>query len=155
LIVTHKTYFARNIPDECYQKLGDLWSGGARPTSVAFPLPGGNRWVILAGKTLFAHGIGDECYQLLVNYAQGLRPARRVAFTPSGGWVILAQDRYFARRIPDECYQQMGQFAKTTEVDHVNFAPTGGWSVITNTPAQSYHNDLLRSFEGHILEVNG
>jgi CubicO group peptidase (beta-lactamase class C family) len=155
LIVTDKTYFARNIPDACYAKLGEMWNAGARPTSVAFPYPGGDRWVILAGKTLFAHGIDDECFQLLVNYSQGLRPAHRVAFTPSGGWVILAQDRYFARRIPDECYQEMGQFAKTLEVDHVNFAPNGGWSIISNTAAQNYPSDPLRAFESRILQVNG
>jgi CubicO group peptidase (beta-lactamase class C family) len=155
LIVTDKTYFARNIPDECYQKLGDFWNAGARPTCVAFPAPGGNRWVILAGKTLFARGIDDECYQFLVNFAQGLRPARRVAFTTSGGWVILAQDRYFARNIPDECYQQMGQFAQTLEVDHVNFASNGGWSIISNTAAQSYPTDVLRNLEDRILQVNG
>ena len=154
LIVTDKSYFARNIPDECYSKLGELWNAGARPTSVAFPYPGGNRWVILAGKTVFARGIDDECFQYLVNFSQGLRPARRVAFTPAGGWVILARDRYFARRIPDECYQQMGQFAKTLEVDHVNFAPSGGWSIISNTAAQHYPADPLRGFEDHVLQVN-
>ncbi len=155
LIVTDKTYFASNISDACYKKLGELWNAGARPTCVAFPYPGGDRWVILAGKTLYAHGIDDECFQHLVNFSQGLRPAHRVAFTPSGGWVILAQDRYFARRIPDDCYQEMGQFAKTMEVDHVNFAPNGGWSIISNTAAQHYPADLLRGFEGQVLQVNG
>ena len=155
LIVTDRTYFARNIPEDCYSKLGDMWNAGARPTCVAFPSPGGNRWVILAGKSLYAHGIDDECYQRLVNYSQGLRPARRVAFTPSGGWVILAQDRYFARNIPDECYQEMAVFSKTVEVDHVNFALSGGWSIISNTAKQSYPGDVLRTLESQILQVNG
>ena len=155
LIVTDKTYFARNIPDDCYSKLGEMWQAGARPTCVAFPYPGGNRWVILAGKSLAAHGIDDECYQRLVNFAQGLRPAHRVAFTPGGGWTILAQDRYFARGIPDECYDEMGKFAKTVEVDHVNFAHNGGWSIISNTAVQRYPNDVLRTFENQILQVNG
>lgn len=155
LIVTDKTYFARNIPDECYERLGEMWKAGARPTCVAFPYPGGNRWVILAGKALYARGIDDECFQLLCNFAQGLRPAERVAFTRDGGWTILAEERYFARNIPEECYQQMGQFAKTLLVDHVNFAPNGGWSVLSNTAKPALPADRLRDFENRILQVNG
>ena len=153
LIVTDRTYFARNIPDECYAKLGEMWNAGARPTCVAFPYPGGNRWVILAGHSLFARGIDDECYQHLVNYAQGLRPAERVAFTKTGGWTILAKDRYWARRIPDECYQQMGAFAATMLVDHVNFHPDGGWSIISNTARPAYPADTLRDFEARIVQA--
>jgi CubicO group peptidase (beta-lactamase class C family) len=152
LIVTDQTYFARNIPDDCYHKLQEMWNAGARPTSVAFPYPGGNRWVILAGGTLLAHGIDDECFQRLVNYSQGLRPAQRVAFTPAGGWLILAHDRYFARNIPDECYQTMGGFAATMELEHVNFAPNGGWSIISNTARPSYAADPLRDFENRIFQ---
>jgi CubicO group peptidase (beta-lactamase class C family) len=155
LIVSDRGYFARNIPDECYAKLGEMWNAGARPTCVAFPPPGGNRWVILAGKSLFARNIDDECYQHLVNFAQGVRPARQVAFTPSGGWVILARERYWARRIDDECYQKMREFDDTVEIDHVNFAPNGGWSIISNTPKTSLPQDLLRTFEGRIVQVGG
>lgn len=153
LIVSDRGYFARNIPEECYQKLGEMWNAGARPTCVAFPHPGGNRWVILAGSSLFARNIDDECYQHLVNYAQGLRPAERVAFTKSGGWTILARDRYWARRIPDECYQKMNEFAATLLVDHVNFHPDGGWSVISNTARPAYPSDKLRELESRILRV--
>ena len=155
LIVTDKTYFARNIPDECYDRLGVMWNQGARPSCVAFPPAGGNRWAILAGKSLFCRGIDDECYQLLCNYAQGLRPAQRVAFTPSGGFAILAQDRFFCRNIPDECYDKMKSIGQSWLVDHVNFAPNGGWSIITNTPQTSFINDPLRDFESKIVQVNG
>lgn len=153
LIVTDRTYFARNIPDECYDRLGDMWNKGARPTCVAFPPAGGNRWAILAGKALYCRGINDECYQQLCNFAQGLRPAVRVAFTPAGGFAILAQDRYFARGIPDECFTQMGNVRKTHWVDHVVFAPGGGWSVISNTPSAAVPADPLRNFEGQVLKV--
>jgi CubicO group peptidase (beta-lactamase class C family) len=152
LIVTDQTYYARNIPDECYQKLGEMWNAGARPTCVAFPYPGGNRWAILAGSSVFARGIDDECFQHLVNYAQGLRPAERVAFTKNGGWTILAKDRFWARRIPDECYQQMRAFAATVLVDHVNFHPDGGFSIISNTAKPAYPSDPLRDFEGRIFK---
>lgn len=155
LIVTDRTYFARNIPDECYDRLGTMWNAGARPTCVAFPPPGGNRWAILAGKQLYCRGIDDECFQLLCNFAQGLRPARRVAFTPSNGWVILAQDRYFARRIPDECYEKMGAIAQSYQVDHVNFEADGGWSIITNTSKTAVTADPLRDVEGRIVQING
>lgn len=155
VIVTDKTYFARNIPDECYTKLGECWEAGYRPTCIAFPYPGGNRWVILAGKWLYARGIPDECYQLLCNFGQGLRPAERVAFMKTGGWTILAEERYWARGIPDECYDQMGNFAKTMLVDHVNFAPNGGWSIISNTAKSALPSDPLRNFEGTIIQENG
>jgi CubicO group peptidase (beta-lactamase class C family) len=155
LIVTDRTYFARNIPDECFDRLGTMWAAGARPTCVAFPAPGGNRWAILAGKSLYCRNIDDECYQLLWNYAQGLLPAQRVAFTPSGGWVILAQDRYFARRIPDECYTQMGILGANFWIDHVNFEFGDGWSIISNTPRSNVPNDPLRQFEGQVLQSGG
>ncbi len=155
LIVTDRTYFARNIPDECYDRLGTMWHAGARPTCVAFPPPGGNRWAILAGRQIYCRNIDDECFQLLANFAQGLRPATRVAFTPSNGWVILAQDRYFARRIPDECYEKMGGIAQSFHVDHLNFEADGGWSIIANTPKTAQIADPLRDFERRIVQVRG
>ncbi|MET0207678.1 MAG: serine hydrolase domain-containing protein [Burkholderiaceae bacterium] len=155
VIVTDKTYFARGIPDECYDRLGKMWNAGARPTCIAFPRSGGNRWAILAGKALYCRGIDDECYQLLCNFAQGLRPAQRVAFTPSGGFVILAQDRYFARRIPDECYLQMGKIGANYRVDHVNFEFGDGWSIVTNTPKTAAIADPLRNFEARMVQKNG
>lgn len=152
VIVTDKTYFARNIPDECYEKLGECWKAGHRPTCIAFPYPGGNRWAILAGKWLYTRGIDDECFQHLCNFSQGLRPAERVAFTKSGGWTILAEDRFWARRIPDECYDQMKQFAQSMLVDHVNFAPNGGFSIISNTTKPAFPSDPLRNFENRIIQ---
>ncbi len=103
----------------------------------------------------YCRNIDDECYQLLCNFAQGLRPAQRVAFTPGGGFVILAHDRYFARRIPDECYAQMGAIGANFRVDHVNFEFGNGWSIVTNTPKTAAPNDLLRQFEGRIVQVGG
>jgi CubicO group peptidase (beta-lactamase class C family) len=155
LIVTDKTYFARNIPDECYDRLGTMWGAGARPTCVAFPPAGGNRWAILAGKSFYCRGIDDECFQKISNFAQGLRPAVRVAFTPSNGWVVLARDRYFARRIPDECYAKMGEIDNSFEVDHVNFELDGGWSIIANTARTALPADPLRDFEARIVQIGG
>lgn len=155
LIVTDRTYFARNIPDECYDRLGVMWNAGARPTCVAFPSPGGNRWAILAGTSLYCRNIDDECYQLLCNYAEGLRPAVRVAFTPQNGWVILARDRFFARRIPDECYDKMRELGQSWEIDHVNFEFDGGWSIISNTGRTALATDPLRELEGHIVQLGG
>jgi CubicO group peptidase (beta-lactamase class C family) len=155
LIVTDKTISARNIPDACYAELGTLWKAGARPTCVAFPPSGGDSWVILAGKSLYARNIDDECFQRLVNYSQGLRPAQWVSFTPTGGWVILAHDRFFARNIPDACYAQIKQLSETFEVDRVQFTQSGGWSITSNTPKQSYTQDLLRTFEEQFIQVDG
>jgi CubicO group peptidase (beta-lactamase class C family) len=155
LIVTDRAYFARNIPDECYDRLGTMWRAGARPACVAFPPPGGNRWAILAGKSFYCRGIDDECFQTIGNFAQGLRPAVRVAFTPSNGWVVLARDRYFARRIPDECYAKMGEIDNSFEVDHVNFETDGGWSIIANTPRTALPADPVREFEARIVQVAG
>lgn len=155
LIVTDRGYFARNIPDECYDRLGAMWRAGARPTCVAFPKPGGNRWAILAGRSIYCRNIDDECFQTISNFAQGLRPAVRVAFTPSNGWVVLARDRYFARRIPDECFAKMGEIDNSFEIDHVNFELDGGWSIIANTPRTSLPVDPVREFESRIIQVRG
>lgn len=155
LIVTDRTYFARNIPDECYDRLGRMWAAGARPTCVAFAPQGGNRWAILAGKQLYCRGIDDECYQVLCNFAQGLRPAQRVAFTPGGGFVVLAHERFWARRIPDECYTQMQAIDDSFRIDQVNFEFGDGWSIMSNTPAAAAPADTLRDFEGRVKQVGG
>ena len=60
-VVTNKHYFARGIPDECFQKIGEFWNKGWQITSIAFPPAGGNSWLILAGGALFARGVPRNC----------------------------------------------------------------------------------------------
>src|SRR4030095_8545750 len=79
-------------------------------------------------------------------------PGRQSLGDPRGLVAVRAKDRFWARRIPDECYQQMRAFAATLLVDHVNFHPDGGFSIISNTAKPAYPSDPLRDFEGRIFK---
>src|SRR5262245_49620647 len=39
-------YYARDIPPECFAKLGEMVAAGVRINCIAFPPEGGNQWVI-------------------------------------------------------------------------------------------------------------
>src|SRR3989442_1322250 len=77
-------YFARNIPDEAFQRLGEFTD----LKSIAFTP--GEGWVILHGTNgYYARNIPDEALQRLGQFAKA-GDLTSVAFTPGGGWVVLA-----------------------------------------------------------------
>jgi hypothetical protein len=49
--VTNGGLFARNIPEECYQKLLAYAGDGHKIRVIAFPPEGGNRWLIVTDRT--------------------------------------------------------------------------------------------------------
>jgi CubicO group peptidase (beta-lactamase class C family) len=123
--------FARNIPDDAYQRLVEFAKQDSALKSIAFAPNGG--WVILAGRNgLFARNIPDEAFQALRSLAARGAELKSVTFTPGGGWVILADKGvYLARNIPDEAFQKLGEFAKGgTELKSVAFTPDGGWVIL-------------------------
>ena len=134
-------YFARNIPEECFQKLEEFVNAGHKIQHIAFPPRGGNSWVIITDRTKFARNIPEECNTKLNEYYADGKRVRCVAFPPNRGdnsWVIVTNDGFFARNIPDECYQIMLNLYQRPQiganvprlVHYVSFTPTGGWLVL-------------------------
>jgi CubicO group peptidase (beta-lactamase class C family) len=149
VIVTAKgRYFARDIPQECYDKLKEFRSKGYKIEHIAFPPKGGNSWIIIADKATFSRNIPNECYTKVNQYTQSGKKIKLVVFpkkrTTDNTWLVLTEDGDFsAKNIDDECYQVMqnlsqkpfpGKSAPRT-IHHVAFEPNGGWLVI----ADDYH----------------
>ncbi|HZN18125.1 MAG TPA: serine hydrolase domain-containing protein [Micromonosporaceae bacterium] len=127
-------YFARNIPEECFAKLGEMVAAGIRIHCIAFPPAGGNSWVITGDTGLFARNIPQECYEKILElYATGQQVVH-VAFPPAGGnrWVVVGSAGFFARNIDDECFQMMRNLTQGggRRVTRVAFPYTGGWTVV-------------------------
>jgi CubicO group peptidase (beta-lactamase class C family) len=126
-------YFARNIPDECFAKLGEMIAAGTMIHCIAFPPEGGNRWVITGDKGLFARNIPEEGYQKILEFYNSGQQVVHVAFPPAGGnrWVVVGTNGFYARNIDDECYKMMRNLTQGgRRVTRVAFPYTGGWAVI-------------------------
>lgn len=127
-------YFARGIPQECFDTLVQMVGNGTRIHCVAFPPEGGNRWVITGDKGLSARGIAEECWQTLLSYHNSGQQVAHVAFPPAGGnrWVVVgANGAFTARGIDDECYQMMRNLSTDgRRVTRVSFPYPGGWVVV-------------------------
>jgi len=130
LVARNNGYFARGIPDECFQKLGTFISSGDQVRSIAFTPHGG--WVIVTNRNYFAQGIPDACFAKLGEYFKAGIPISCVAFPPhSDGWVILAGSTLYAHDINDECYQYLCNcLSSTRTAKQVVFTPSGGWAVL-------------------------
>lgn len=135
--------FARNIPQECYDRIKSYESAGHAMRVVAFPPAGGNRWVIVTDRnSKFARNIPSECNGKIDEFIRRGRQIRSVAFPPGGGdrWVVVADGDFFARGIPDECYQVLRNLGESPrpgtsaprQVHHVAFTPSGGWIVLAD-----------------------
>jgi CubicO group peptidase (beta-lactamase class C family) len=153
--------FARNIPDEAYQKLVEFAKRDSALKSIAFAPNGG--WVILLDKNgLFARNVPDEAYQVLRSLATRGAELKSIAFTPAGGWVILSdRSGYFARNIPDEAFQKLGEFARQgAELRSIAFAPDGGWVILAgrnglfarNIPDEAYQKLVELAKQGAELK---
>ena len=133
VIVTNGGLFARNIPEECYQKLLAYVGDGHKIRVIAFPPEGGNRWLIVTDRTYFARNIPDECYDRLgVMWNAGARPTC-VAFPSPGGnrWAILAGKSLYCRNIDDECYQLLCNYGEGLRpAVRVAFTPQNGWVIL-------------------------
>jgi len=136
--------FARNIPQECNEKLEQYLAAGHEIRSIAFPPLGGNRWVIVTDHAKFARNIPSECNQKLEEYIAQGRQLRCVAFPggrgPGDSWVVLADDAFFVRNIDDECYQLMRNLFQaprpgadaSRKIHFVAFEPDGGWVILAD-----------------------
>ena len=123
--------FARNIPDEAFQKLNQFARQGSDLKSIAFAPNGG--WIILFDKNgHFARNISDEAFQKIGELAKNGSTLKSITFTPSGGWVILFdRNGYFARNIPDEAFRKLGEFAgQKADLKSIAFTPSGGWVIL-------------------------
>ena len=107
-------FFARGIPDECYEKLGEFVRAGHQINCVAFPPTRGNRWVICADNAFFARGIPEECYQKMGELRNKGHKIKHVAFPrPAGNrWVIITDKDFLVKNIDDECFQSMQNLAQ-------------------------------------------
>ncbi len=148
--------FARNIPQECFEKLQEFLSAGHKVRCVAFPSAGGNRWVIITDRSFFARNIPQECFEKMQEFRRRRDPATWVAFPPGRGnrWIVLARNRFFARNIDDECFQIVRNLSSGTRpVERVAFEPDGGWVVLAQDYFFTRNIDdecfgQMRSFDG-------
>lgn len=147
--------FARNIPEECYQKLNDILKARHKIRCIAFPFPGGNRWVIVTNRAYYARNIPNECFEKMGTFATSKHQLWWIGFPPDGGnrWVIVTNRTFFARNIADECYQIIRNlYQGPRAVQRVMFTPTGGWLVLAqdyffarNIPEECFQT--LKSFD--------
>ncbi|MBL8485241.1 MAG: beta-lactamase family protein, partial [Rhodocyclaceae bacterium] len=131
IVTKDRAYYARAIPDECFQQLGSFMRAGDELRALAFT-PGGG-WVIVTDRHYYARGIPDECFRKLCDFFAAGATITCIAFPPQGGnsWVILAGHALYARNIDDECYQLLCNCLPSTRpARKVAFAPGGGWAIL-------------------------
>ncbi|GHJ47286.1 hypothetical protein Cs7R123_46280 [Catellatospora sp. TT07R-123] len=127
------TYFARNIPPECFTTLGQLIASGVQINCVAFPPAGGNSWVITGNGGFFCRNIPQECADTIAQRYTAGQPVTDVAFPPGGAnsWTVATATGFFARNVDDECFQMMRNLTQAgRSVTRVAFPYTGGWTVV-------------------------
>lgn len=102
VVVADGDFFARNIPDECYQILRNLGEsprpGTAAPRQVhhvAFTPSGG--WIILADDYAFPRNIPQECADRVNAFRRANRKVHSVTFTPSSGWSVISNEAITSR----------------------------------------------------------
>ena len=131
--VFNATFFNRNIPDECHQKMKELLGGGHKIVSVAFPPAGGNSWSVVTDKTFWNRNVPDECHEKMKELRAGGHKVLSVAFPPAGGnrWSVVAQSRFFNRVISADCHRAMRAMTQCgLGLRLVAFPPAGGFSVL-------------------------
>jgi CubicO group peptidase (beta-lactamase class C family) len=134
------SYFARGIPDEAFQKLGDFAKEGRTLKSLTFA-PGGG-WVILLDKNgLFARNIPDAAFDKLNELAKKDVVIKSITFPPGGGWVILhGKNGVAARDIPEDALNKLNELAKSgAELTAISYT-TGGWVILYDKNRHVAHN---------------
>lgn len=140
--------FARNIPQECHDKINEFLKQGHIIQHIAFPPKGGNSWVIITDKTFFSRNIPNEAHLEMQNLVKQGKKIKKVFFpikrSSDNSWLILTEDGDFrARNIDDECYQILRNLSQSAflgkpaprKIHHVEFTKSGGWLVV----ADDYH----------------
>ena len=148
VIVTRtNNFFARNIPQQCYDKLKDYREKGIQIKDVVFPTNmSDNSWLIITEKETYSRNIPQDCYEKIKELENQGSTISSVSFTnvnvydPSKtGWVILDnKGSYHAKMIPDECYQIMRNITQSDmpnipsdrKLTRIAFSRSGGWVVI-------------------------
>lgn len=147
IITKNNGYFAKGIPQQCFDKIGEYHNSGTKIKEVVFPPNGGNNsWLIITEKGTYAKNIPQECYERIQALKQQGKTIESVSFPyvniynreSSNSWVILTTDgNSFAKNIPDECYQIMRNIRQSDmpnkpsdrKITKVSFTPSGGWVV--------------------------
>jgi hypothetical protein len=134
-IVTDKSFFNRNIPDECHNKMNEFLKAGHKLVCVAFPPAGGNSWSVVTDKSFFNRNIPDECHNKMNEFLKAGHKLRLVAFPRSGGncWSVIADKTFFNRNVPNECHMILGEMhTGHGPVRSVAFDADGnGWSAVS------------------------
>ena len=163
VIVTQTgAFFARNIPQECFDMLGQLIAAGVTINCVAFPPAGGNSWVITGNGGFFCRNAPQECADKIAQYYLAGETVIDVAFPPGGGnsWTVATPNTFFARNIDDECFQMMRNLTQGgRRIRRVGFPYTGGWAAIAQDEffsrnidpecVQQLNNFILGRWEVH------
>ncbi len=149
IITKDNKHFARNIPQQCYEKIKEYVSRGIKIKEVVFPPKGGdNSWLIITENDTYARNIPQECYKKIQAFKQQGKKIQSVSFpykniynNSYNAWVILTTDgQFYTRNIPDECYQIMRNIRQTDmpnkpsdrKISKVSFSPSGGWTILAD-----------------------
>lgn len=127
VLVSKGGHVARNIPNECYERLEEFVGDGDTVRSIAFTPTGG--WVIITDQRYFARGIPDQCFEMLVQmWNDGDRPTC-IAFTGPTGCLILAGSSVRCENVDDELASRLQNAAQgPCPVERVIFSADGrGW----------------------------
>ena len=127
VLVSKGGYAARDIPDECYERLEAFVGEGDTVRSIAFTPTGG--WIIITDQRYFARGIPDQCFEMLVQmWNDGDRPTC-IAFTGPTACLILAGSSVRCQNVDDELASRLQNAAQgPCPVERVIFAADGrGW----------------------------
>jgi CubicO group peptidase (beta-lactamase class C family) len=136
------TYFNRNNPTECQQRMRAFTAAGQRIVCVAFPPAGGNSWSIVTDQTFYNRNIPQECHDRMVAFLNAGQKIRCVAFPPAGGnsWTIVTDRTFYNRGVPQECHDRMVAFLNAGHrIEWVAYPPAGGnsWTIVTD---QTFYN---------------
>lgn len=141
--------FARNLPDEAYERLHDFTDGGKTLDAIAFTPTGG--WTIAAENGYWTRNVGGAYHDTVGDLIGGGRRVRDVAFNPLAwdhlrGFVIAHDQGFIARHVPREMCERLTGFTEDGRaIDAIEFTPSGGWAVVaeggywTRNVGGSYH----------------
>ncbi len=124
-------YFARNIPEDAFQKMGELVKQGHALKSVAFSPNGG--WVILWGKNGHSwKNLPPEPAKLLADLASKGEELKSISFTPADGFTVLfGHNGNYSQNIPDDTLKALVDLSKRgIEIKAVSFTPKGGAAIL-------------------------
>lgn len=147
IITKTNEHFARNIPEECYQKIKDFVQKGTKIEEVVFPPKGGNNsWLIITENSTFARNIPGSCHDKITALQRSGKIIQSVAFPfenvfsdSNDAWSIITTDgNFYVKNIPDECYQIMRNIRQTDmpgksadrRITKISYGPNNKWIVM-------------------------